>query len=182
MIESFVIREFENHTKTEISYSGRQYNPWACLRDEQLTVFAFLLRKKKLWKIEVNKIIIFWNRIIKNKIYGLHVFSVDTRSFSGGSCAHTQSPNPSGRNTGLVVMELKLISRRGISVWSYVTLETSGMKQFFYSDDQVSFEFQNQKWGQGRLSSFRNKEGKENAWCWEFWNSVLINCKVSKCV
>lgn len=52
---------------------------------------------------------------------------------------------------------------QGISVWPYVTLETSGVKQFFYSDDQVSFEFQNQKWGQGRLSSFRNKEGKENA-------------------
>lgn len=53
--------------------------------------------------------------------------------------------------------------QEGISVWPYVTLETSGVKQFFYSDDQVSFEFQNQKWGQGRLSSFRNKEGKENA-------------------
>lgn len=49
----------------------------------------------------------------------------------------------------LVVLEWKLISKRGISVWPYVTLETSGVKQFFYSDDQVSFEFQNQKWWGG---------------------------------
>lgn len=32
---------------TEISYSGRRYDPWARLCDEQITVFAFLLRKKK---------------------------------------------------------------------------------------------------------------------------------------
>lgn len=44
-------------------------------------------------------------------------------------------------------MEGKLISRWGISVWPDVALETSGVKQFFYSDDQVSFEFQSQKWG-----------------------------------
>lgn len=51
---------------------------------------------------------------------------------------------------------------QGISVWPYVTLETSGVKQFFFSDDQVSFEFQNQKGG-GVVSSFRNEEGKGNA-------------------
>lgn len=49
----------------------------------------------------------------------------------GGRCAHTQSPDPFGR-TCLVVMEWKLISRRGISVWSDVTLETSGVKHFFF--------------------------------------------------
>lgn len=38
-----------------------------------------------------------------------------------------------------------------ISVWPDVALETSGVKQFFYPDDQVSFEFQNQKWEWGVL-------------------------------
>lgn len=42
---------------------------------------------------------------------------------------------------------------QGISVWPYVTLETSGVKQFFvfFPNDQVSFEFQNQKWGGGGI-------------------------------
>lgn len=79
------------------------------MSDEQLFVFAAKYNFTcggggKHLKIEVIKIIpvIFWNRIIK-RLMTLHVFSVGTHSFSGGGC--TQSPDPSGRDTGLVWLE-----------------------------------------------------------------------------
>lgn len=56
---------------------------------------------------------------------------------------------------------------QGISVWLAICYPGNKWREaVFFPDDQVSFEFQNQKGGGvggGVVSSFRNKEGKGNA-------------------
>lgn len=51
---------------------------------------------------------------------------------------------------------------QGISVWPYVTLETSGVKQFFFQTIRLVLNSRTKNGG-GGVSSFRNKEGKGNA-------------------
>lgn len=51
---------------------------------------------------------------------------------------------------------------QGISVWPYVTLETSGVKQFFFIQT-IRLVLNSRTKNGGGVSSFRNKEGKGNA-------------------